>query len=171
MKEKLQEYALIAEIVGGVAIVLSLIFVGIQVQQGARETAINTEATLSANRQSISARFENLSLLQATTPELAQIRVKTIQGADLSPVETIQWTGFVTSWIRLTEEAYLQYRDGNLSEEYWQTRVNSLFGNLFTGSVSARGISNTLRQRKMLTEDFQNWLDQAIEDLESNKQL
>ena len=33
MKEKLQEYALVAEIIGAVAIVVSLLFVGIQVRQ------------------------------------------------------------------------------------------------------------------------------------------
>ena len=33
MKEKLQEYALIAEIIGGIAIVASLLFVGVQINQ------------------------------------------------------------------------------------------------------------------------------------------
>lgn len=33
MKEKLQKFALIAEIVGGVAIIASLIFVGVQINQ------------------------------------------------------------------------------------------------------------------------------------------
>jgi len=44
MKEKLQEYALVAEIIGGVAIVISLVFVGVQVSQTAEETATNTTA-------------------------------------------------------------------------------------------------------------------------------
>lgn len=34
MKAKLQEFALVAEIMSAVAIVLSLLFVGIQVRQG-----------------------------------------------------------------------------------------------------------------------------------------
>ena len=41
---KLERWALIAEIVGGVAIVLSLIFVGLQVRQSAEQTALNTDA-------------------------------------------------------------------------------------------------------------------------------
>ena len=42
MKEKLQEYALIAEIISAIAIVLSLIFVGLQVRQGSEATDANT---------------------------------------------------------------------------------------------------------------------------------
>ena len=41
MKERLQEYALIAEIVGGIAIVLSLIFVGMQIRQNSEISQVN----------------------------------------------------------------------------------------------------------------------------------
>ena len=40
-KEKLQEYALIAEIIGAVAIVCSLIFVGLQIRQNSRISSVN----------------------------------------------------------------------------------------------------------------------------------
>jgi len=41
IKEKLQEYALIAEIIGSLAIVASLVFVGVQVQQNTNLTKAN----------------------------------------------------------------------------------------------------------------------------------
>jgi len=44
--EKLQEWALVAEIVGAVAVVVSLIYVGVSVRQ-------NTDAILVANHQAI----------------------------------------------------------------------------------------------------------------------
>jgi hypothetical protein len=53
MKQKLQEYALVAEIISAAAIVLSLIFVGLQVSQGNKETAANTEALRSQVRESM----------------------------------------------------------------------------------------------------------------------
>lgn len=37
MKEKLQQYALVAEIISAIAIVLSLVFVGFQIADGNRE--------------------------------------------------------------------------------------------------------------------------------------
>ena len=47
-KEKLQEYALIAEIIGGVAIVCSLIFVGLQIRQNSRISSVNAYQELIA---------------------------------------------------------------------------------------------------------------------------
>jgi hypothetical protein len=41
---RLEKWALIAEIVSAFAIVLSLIFVGIQISQSSDETALNTSA-------------------------------------------------------------------------------------------------------------------------------
>ena len=41
MKEKLQEYALIAEIIGGIGIIASLIFVGFQLEQNTLSTELN----------------------------------------------------------------------------------------------------------------------------------
>ena len=51
MKEKLQEYALLAEVISAIAIVISLIFVGFQINQGNLETALNTKAIQSLDGQ------------------------------------------------------------------------------------------------------------------------
>ena len=49
MKIRLSEWANIAEIIGAVAIVLSLVFVGLQIEEGNRETrAATTQAALDA---------------------------------------------------------------------------------------------------------------------------
>jgi hypothetical protein len=41
VKEKLQEYALIAEIIGGIGIIASLIFVGLEIHDNSRIAEIN----------------------------------------------------------------------------------------------------------------------------------
>ena len=48
LKEKLQEYALIAEIIGGIAIVCSLIFVGVQIRQNSEVSEINAYQELTS---------------------------------------------------------------------------------------------------------------------------
>ena len=63
MKEKLQEYALLAEIISAVVIVISLFFVGFQIQDGNRETrAATVQAQLNAemNFQSEILRYANI---------------------------------------------------------------------------------------------------------------
>jgi hypothetical protein len=69
MKEKLQEYALIAEIISAICIVLSLIFVGLQVRQGAEETAANTAAIRGSVRQSLMEADKDLLLFAVENPD------------------------------------------------------------------------------------------------------
>lgn len=70
MKEKLQEYVLIAEIIGGMAIVGSKIFVGLQVRQTAHETALNTRQMQPAVFQDLQNKIIELNILDATDPGL-----------------------------------------------------------------------------------------------------
>ena len=66
MKDKLQEYALIAEIISAACIVLSLIFVGLQVRQGSKETAENSVALRSQVQQAMMEADKDLLLFRAT---------------------------------------------------------------------------------------------------------
>ena len=66
MNELLQEYALIAEIISGIAIIISLIFVGIQIKR-------NTKATQASTFQNIADLDINLLLNFGNSKELAQL--------------------------------------------------------------------------------------------------
>lgn len=44
MKEKLQEYALVAEIISALAVVAGLVFVGLEINQSTEQNALNTRA-------------------------------------------------------------------------------------------------------------------------------
>ena len=121
---KLEKWALLAEIVSGVAIVVTLIVLIF-------ETNANTGATLAANRQSIASRAEAI-LFRQTDPALARVIAKVVQGSDLDEVESIIYFGFLHGRMRNVEEAYLQYLEGNLSRQYWETRLNAALANLQT---------------------------------------
>jgi len=60
MKDNLQEYALISEIIGGIGIIASLIFVGFQVKQNAEETALNTRQMQSDAYTQLSINIANI---------------------------------------------------------------------------------------------------------------
>jgi hypothetical protein len=156
IKDKLQEYALIAEIISAVAIVLSLIFVGLELRS-------NTDATFSTNRQSLSSRFESMALTQASSPQLAEVMYKVRNEIELINEEDIVYAGYITANLRLTEEAFLQYRDGQLDEEYWQVRANSLLQRL--GDPRSRQLSSTAIRNNLLVKDFSDWLQQALDEM------
>jgi hypothetical protein len=120
MKARLQEYAQIAEIVGGAAIVISLIFVGFQIRS-------NTEASKAATLQQISAGEIQLLAMMADDPDKARVVTQTMFDPEsLAEDEAMQGFYLFMANIRNLENLYLQYESGFLSEEAWSAKSSLL---------------------------------------------
>lgn len=104
---KLEKWALVAEIVSAIAIVLSLIFVGLQVRQGTEETAANSRALEATVRESML--NADLSILQASLP-YGNL------GSAASPT-TPEEIGRQTAW---------SYMLGRTRENYWKQHENGM---------------------------------------------
>ena len=115
MKEKLQEYALLAEIISAVCIVLSLIFVGLQVRQGSEETAANTAAIQGSVRQAMMEADKDLLLFAAEHPE-----IETGLEADLA---------YQVAYIRTRHHYWKQYEAGLLDAETYYSFMVPLLQN------------------------------------------
>lgn len=111
MKEKLQEYALLAEIISAIAIVLSLIFVGMQVRLGSEQTAANSRALEASVRESML--NADLSILQTSLP------YKNMQAftPPTNAEETNQQSMFAYMLERTRENYWKQRKNGMLDEE------------------------------------------------------
>lgn len=153
---KLEKYALLAEIISSIAIIATVIVLIFEVRGG-------TEATLAANRQSLASRTEELLITLATSPDLLRIRIKAENNIELTDVEELQYSSYIAAFLRLAEEAYLQYRDEQLSEEYWLTRANNLVDTR-VGNKVAREYWDSWNQQGWFTADFATWLDEALEE-------
>lgn len=116
MKAKLQEYALLAEIISAIVVTLSLVFVGFQIQR-------NTRASEAATLQDISAVEVEILLSISTSPERAALITnfsndpESLKG-DLLPQALYAYSANIRHW----EDLYLQYKAGFISEEAWETR-------------------------------------------------
>ena len=150
---KLKRFSLISEIVSSTAVVVTLVILTL-------ELSGNTEATLALNRQSIAARAENL-LMRESQADIATVIVKADEGVPLDPVETRMLFGFTAARLRNAEEAYLQYRDGRVSKEYWETRGKAVVRSLATPANRQFWMS---WRHDVFTTDFSDWLDQALMD-------
>lgn len=104
---KLEKWALIAEIVSAIAIVLSLIFVGLQVRQGTEETAANSRALEATVRESMLS--ADLSILQSLLPY-------NIVGVFDSPTTEEEIS-------RLTTYSFML---GRTRENYWKQHANGM---------------------------------------------
>jgi len=109
MKEKLEEYALIAEIVSAIAIVASLVFVGVQIQHNSRISQVNAY-------QELSTQIMNLNVVNAANKDLSELVYKAIQGQKVNEVETFRLTQVFIPVIRHGDMAFLQYQQGYITK-------------------------------------------------------
>ena len=118
MKEKLQEYALLAEILSATAVVASLIFVGFQVQQQSEETALNTRAIETAAYQDLISQIGLINTLVIENGDFAKIRRMGLTGEDFNnPGDRSRFIAYVNLVVRHGDMAYRQYSQGLVSEE------------------------------------------------------
>lgn len=155
MKLKLSELASIAEIIGAVAVVISLLYVGIQVNE-------NTSEVRAANRQELVNRSFTATLTAATHPELAGAFEKVAEGEPLTSMELAQFGYFIRSMLYDIQEAYLLYQEDRLDEEYWTTR--SAIAIAYMRGMPARDIYHRDRELGTLHASFVEWMDQAIQE-------
>ena len=110
VKEKLQEYALVAEIIGGIGIIASLIFVGFQLEQNTLSTELNAYENF---RQD----YVELQSNIITNPQFASILSKSYAGQDLTPEEVVQLDAYAFSLFTLGDSSYKKYSRSVISED------------------------------------------------------
>lgn len=152
MKEKLQEYALIAEIISSIIIFATLVILIIGVKE-------NTKALQSSNVQSVAERSQLFTLTVAQNPELAKIQSELmLNGND---TEQQQKGSLLAAALKLGEESFIQYNNGLLPEPYWETRANLVLAFL-TSDESKQLYQHQLRF--VLIPEYTKWIDKKLAD-------
>lgn len=103
----------IAELLGAIAVVTSLLYVAAQVRESTRQA--RRDAT-----RDLATRISDISLAVATNPELGELLVK--GGADptqLSSADQARFRGLMNSLFRAMEQQFLLRREGALDDESW----------------------------------------------------
>jgi hypothetical protein len=148
---KLERLALIAEIAGGIAVVVTLIVLITEVHD-------NTKALMAANRQSVAGRTQDFISTLVSNPQFLAIQADLIPSND--PNERLA-LNYMADLLKLVEESYLEYRDGLLDKTYWQTRANFALVNLQT--ARGRKLYAAMKKMGVLTPSFVEWLDREVE--------
>jgi hypothetical protein len=116
MKFQLADLAKVAEIVAAVAVVLSLVFVGVQIRASTRAAQAAAYQDLAALEIEMLYELGKDAAL-AERYNRAWLAPSSVNADDLAPAVYLR-----LSTMRLWEAFYLQYRSGSLSEEAWAAR-------------------------------------------------
>jgi hypothetical protein len=111
-KFDLSDWANVAEIAAATGVVISLIFVGIELRS-------NTEATQAATREAINQKDMQFLSLRLDSSVLARAHDKRLKGEELSSLEETQliqedYVNFVSF-----EHTFRQYQKGVITEDEW----------------------------------------------------
>lgn len=131
MKEILEEYALIAEIISAGAIIISLIFVGIQIKA-------NTKATQASTFHEIATLDINILLNFGNSKELARI-ITTFRDNPESLNKEEQNHGFYLfgAEVRHVENLFLQNENKMISAKNWKSRKALVDGVVLSAGFGA----------------------------------
>ncbi|MDJ0940468.1 MAG: hypothetical protein QNJ00_11965 [Woeseiaceae bacterium] len=162
----LQKWALLAEILGGIAVVVSLIFVGYQIQQSNEQAALNTTALQVTAYQQLIDGISEFNTQTIQNQELRSARIKVEAGAqfdELSAEEQEIFNAFLYLAYRNGDLAYFQFQKGIIDEERLRSGMGLLVNYLALPTVRRHWDE---RKEGFVTE-YRDYIDQLIEDAET----
>ena len=108
----LKDYALVAEIIGAAAVVVSLIYVGLSVNQ-------NTNAIMVANHQALIAMDQDTNVW-LRDPAFTAIFETAIENFDqLSPIQARQYRTFMADKFNAWEFAFITHNNQMMEDNIW----------------------------------------------------
>ena len=129
-KLTLAEWAAAGELVGTVAIVISLLFVAYSINR-------NTDAAQASSENILFERHTDLANQFMIDPSLAELMVKQRNGnAELTEAEAIRWEKYELNMLDIWALAHSRHQRDLLSEDQWAT-WDRYFTHIFSNEIEA----------------------------------
>jgi hypothetical protein len=143
----------IGQIVGAVAVVISLVYLAVQVRQ-------STRSARAASFHAVTDSFNQLNTLLAHDESLAQIFQLGLQDiGQLNPVQRIRFDFFVLAATRIFETLFYQSRQGVGEQALWKAEEATMRSLLGNPGVRDWWQSNPFR----FTPEFRAYVEMLIE--------
>ena len=130
MPENRRYTSLIPQTLSAIAVVLSLVFVGLEVRESARQTALNTQSLQAAAYQELLGRIMDMQITNILEPDALRIRFPGERPSDLSPDERRQLRSLFAYRLRYGDLAFYQYELGMLSPERFESAMGPVIDNM-----------------------------------------
>ena len=139
----------VAEILSSVAILITLVYLVVEIQQ-------NAEATQAETRQAVLDSDQHYLEFYVDSPELMVLQYQ----SDLSDEERIRLSFVLVTFIRMRENNWLQYENGTLDDVTWQTYRLSLISQL--SAPQSRAWWQNFGVERVFDSDFISLVDELL---------
>jgi hypothetical protein len=158
----LDSFAQLAEIVGGFAVVISLIYVGYQVQ-------INTAEKRAASVQSVTSGNRELALVYVNNEAAGVAWHKVLDGEELTKRQLDLMSDSIYAHLMALEEAFDKHKAGYIDDELLSARV-SLTQHKLLLSPQVRQVYEGMKRSGIYTSSFVEWLEGELRKSELYEQ-
>ncbi len=155
----ISELGSLGEFVGAIAVVCSLIYVGIQLRQ-------NTAAIKITTAQAFTDTWNNYIRTLNVAPELAEIFYRGLTGTSkLNGAEITQFYSFLSQAFTTYQSFFIQRENGVVDEGYWNTYVHAIHD-----LMSCEGVQDYWSHRHhWYTKEFREYVSSAYPEEITNR--
>ncbi len=148
----IQDWGALGEMIGGIAIIISLIYVGLQVKQATKAVRLNTAHDVAEDCRGIYALIaQDVAIADIWLRGLTSI--ETIQGA-----ERTQFYSLLHTFFRAFDNAHYQMSEGALDKRQWESMAQQFFW-----LKDFPGMLEYWRERKFIfSKEFQDYFDREV---------
>jgi hypothetical protein len=147
----LSDYASVGNIIGALAVVVSLIYLGLQIRQNTRHAQAVIQQSRCALLSEHSMRIADSHALDAYMRGMAG-------DTNLAPVEQAQFIFLCRSMFLIAEDHFLQNRVGLLTKDAWITFVSTVQSAMGSCGYRAAWKAN----RSMFGQEFRAFMDEMM---------
>ena len=154
-KLNIKEWAALGELAAALAVIVSLVFVVVSVNQ-------NTNALQGMNDNTIFEQHTQIMNLIIADPSMAAIFAKKSgENPQLTEIEAVRWERYQTSLLDIWVMAYTRHQTGLLADDHWEP-WDTYFIEMFRSGAERLSRERWIELKYGFEPNFWNHVDQAL---------
>ena len=160
--DRLKKWALISEIIGGIAVVVSLVFLILEIKHNTRESKLNTQAIEISVYNDLISNIMSINENIIEEGDFAEIVVKANSGEELSETEALRYGSQLMNLLRHGDVAYFQYKKDAIDADRLLSIIAIIRGKFKTNY--AKEIWIGVKDGEAFDREYLNYLDNYFKE-------
>ncbi len=147
----IMELGALGEFVGAIGVVVTLVYLTMQLRQNTNAIELNTA-------RAVTEELQTMFSLIASNQELAEIFVTASGESELEGAERARFYRFTHNIVRVFENAFLQSRSGVIDQAHWEGTTRMMID--YTSSAGFQGY--WLDRKHWVSDEFREFMEAEV---------